>query len=83
MLGPTGAVAAAILAANPHNTQPWTFVVAPDGIDVFSDPTRRLMQVDPLLREHHVGLGCALENLVLAAEARGHRPAVTLLPDCR
>ncbi len=79
--GPAGAVAAAILAANPHNTQPWSFLVAPDGVDVFSDPSRRLMQVDPLLREHHVGLGCALENLVLAAEARGYRTAVTLLPD--
>jgi hypothetical protein len=78
---PTGAVAAAILAANPHNTQPWTFLVAPDAIDVFSDPARRLMRVDPLLREHHVGLGCALENLILGVEARGHRAAVALLPD--
>jgi hypothetical protein len=78
---PAGAVAAAILAANPHNTQPWTFLVAPDAVDVFSDPARRLMQVDPVLREHHVGLGCALENLVLGAEARGYRAAVTLLPD--
>lgn len=82
--GPLGTVAAAILAANPHNTQPWVFRVdqhSPHAVvDLFSDPTRALATIDPLRREHHVGLGCALENLVLAAGARGYRAAVTLVP---
>jgi hypothetical protein len=79
--GPLGAVAAAILAANPHNSQPWTFHVTDTSIDVFSDPSRALTKVDALLREHHVGLGCALENLVLAAVARGYQPTVVLTPN--
>jgi hypothetical protein len=76
-----GTVAAAILAANPHNTQPWTFRVAADAVELFTDPSRRTGALDALDREHHIGLGCALENLVLAAAARGLRPTVSLLPD--
>ena len=75
-----GAVATAILAANPHNTQPWIFRVSAESIDLFSDPSRRIGAMDPLEREHHIGLGCALENLVLAADARGLQSTVTLLP---
>jgi nitroreductase len=78
--GPAGTVAAAILAANPHNSQSWTFLVAPTRVDVFADPTRRTGTLDPLLREQHIGLGCALENLVLAAAARGYDPQVSLMP---
>ncbi len=82
-LGPLGAVAAAILAANPHNTQPWIFAVAVTTIDVYADPTRTIGTIDAFLREQHVGLGCALENLVLACRARSLEPDVELLPDPR
>lgn len=78
--GPMGAVGAAILAANPHNTQPWLFHVTPSSVDVFADQTREMPVTDPLRREHHVGLGCALENLVLALTARGYLPTATLMP---
>jgi hypothetical protein len=78
--GPLGAVAAAILAANPHNSQPWVFGVSASGIDVFADASRGTGSIDPFRREQHVGLGCAIENLVLAAAARGLGPTVTLLP---
>ena len=76
-----GAVAAATLAANPHNTQPWIFHVTADNIELFADPSRRTGTLDSLDREHHIGLGCALENLVLAASARGYRATVTLFPN--
>ncbi len=79
--GPAGAVAAAILAANPHNTQPWAFLIAGNTIDVFVDDSRNIGQVDPLRREQHVGLGCGLENLALACQARGLEPTIQLLPD--
>ena len=77
---PLGAVGAAILAANPHNTQPWMFHVTAGSIELFADPTRRTGTLDALDREHHIGLGCALENLVLALAARGYQATVTLLP---
>lgn len=78
---PLGAVAAAILAANPHNTQPWIFHVTADIIQLFADPSRRTGTLDVLDREQHIGLGCALENLILAAGARGLETTVTMLPD--
>ncbi len=79
--GPLGAVAGAILAANPHNTQPWTFHVAANSIDVFADTARGVAALDPFGREQRVGLGCALENLALGCRARGLEPVVALLPD--
>jgi nitroreductase len=78
--GALGAVAAAILAANPHNSQPWVFHVADSSIDLYADVSRRTGTLDPVAREQHVGLGCALENLVIAARVRGHAPTVVLLP---
>jgi hypothetical protein len=63
----------ATLAANSHNTQPWRFALADDGITIRPDPARRTPAVDP--DDHHlwVSLGCATENLALAAAAFGRR----------
>ncbi|MFJ1760076.1 Acg family FMN-binding oxidoreductase [Amycolatopsis sp. NPDC088138] len=79
--GLLGAVGAAVLAASPHNTQPWIFGIRADAVDVFVDAGRGTGTVDPFRREQHIGIGCALENLVLACQARGLRPEVALLPD--
>jgi hypothetical protein len=79
--GPLGAVACAVLAASPHNTQPWAFALAPNSVDVFVDGARGTGAVDPLRREQYIGLGAAVENLVLGAAARGLAPDVTWLPD--
>jgi len=79
---------AAILAANPHNTQPWLFQVKDNSITLFADRARHLGSFDPFRREMHLGLGAALENLVLAASAFGFSASVvpvegrlTLSPD--
>lgn len=61
----------AILAASPHNTQPWLFEVSADAIAVYADRTRHLGSFDPFRREMHLGLGCAIENFVRAARAFG------------
>jgi hypothetical protein len=79
--GPLSLVRAAILAANPHNTQPWLFRVSASQIDLFADTTRRIGATDPFLREMHIGVGCALENLMLAAEANGYAANLSLVPE--
>src|SRR5215207_272553 len=79
--GPLSLVASAILAANPHNTQPWLFVVNPNRIDLIAEVNRNIGAIDPYLREMYEGLGCALENLVLAAEAKGYAYNLKLMPN--
>ena len=63
----------ATLAANSHNTQPWIFAAHGDEITIAPDFMRRCPAVDP--DDHHlfVSLGCAVENLSLAAAALGWR----------
>ncbi|MSP68151.1 MAG: hypothetical protein EXQ96_08720 [Alphaproteobacteria bacterium] len=73
-------VQAAVLAANPHNTQPWGFDVTSDYIDVYADHGRALGPIDPFLRELFIGLGCAIENMVIAATAFGLAPQVVVAP---
>jgi len=78
--GSLALVRAAILAASPHNTQPWLFKVTDSSIDLYLDTRRYPGAVDPYLREAHIGMGCALENLMLAATANGYTASATLLP---
>lgn len=61
----------ATLAPSGHNTQPWRFRIGERRIDIRPDLSRRTPVVDP--DDHHlfVSLGCAAENLMLAAGARG------------
>jgi nitroreductase len=61
----------AILAASPHNTQPWRFEASGDAVAVYADRARHLGSFDPFRREMHLGLGCAIENFVCAARAFG------------
>ena len=71
----------AILAPSTHNSQPWRFAVAGDEIHLYVDRTRRLKVADADEREMYVSIGCALENLLVAAEHFGYQHAVTLIPD--
>ena len=61
----------ATLAANSRNTQPWRFGLSDNRIDILPDFSRRTPAVDP--DDHHlfISLGCAAENLALAAGNRG------------
>ena len=63
----------ATLAASSHNTQPWSFRLEPRRIAILPDLSRRCPAVDP--DDHHLytSLGCAAENLVVAAQAAGLR----------
>lgn len=66
----------AIMAPSGHNTQPWKFRIRENMISIFPDFSRRLPVVDPLDRELYISLGCALENLIIAAEHEGYRASV-------
>jgi len=57
----------AILAPSGHNTQPWSFHVTPEGIQVFADTSRRLMIVDRNDRELLMSVGAAITNFCVAA----------------
>ncbi|MGE0886207.1 MAG: Tat pathway signal protein [Blastocatellales bacterium] len=61
----------ATMAASSHNTQCWKFRLADEQISILPDWQRRCPAVDP--DDHHlfVSLGCAAENLSLAAAAYG------------
>lgn len=76
--GPLRLVQSAILAANPHNTQPWLFQVTDEQIVLYADTSRHLGAMDPYLREMHIGLGCAVENMLLSAAAAGYAVDLTL-----
>jgi hypothetical protein len=67
----------ATLAANSHNTQPWRFRISTGAIEILPDFAVRIPVVDP--DDHHIfaSLGCAAENLSLAAEARGRKGDLT------
>ena len=75
------AVEQAVLAPSSHNSQPWTFRVDEDAVDLFADPSRKLSAADPDGRELVISCGAALVNLELALAHKGREADVTFLPD--
>ena len=73
----------AVLAPSNHNTQPWRFAVDGPVVELAAEPKRWLRIADRDQRELHISLGCALENLLIAAEHFGLAPAVEYFPDPR
>ncbi|WLD58534.1 twin-arginine translocation pathway signal protein [Salinispirillum sp. LH 10-3-1] len=76
------ALSHAILAPNPHNLQPWLVDLSEEGIvTLLPDPSRRLPATDPFDRQLTIGLGCFLEQMTIAASARGYRVEIALFPE--
>ena len=71
----------AILAPSVKNSQPWIFQVESGTVRIFADPERALAVTDPDQRELYISLGCALENLLVAAEHFGLGHEVTYFPE--
>lgn len=62
----------AIKAPSGHNTQPWKFENIQDGVIIHPDFTRALPIVDGDNHALYISLGCALENLIIAASQKGY-----------
>lgn len=62
----------AVKAPSGHNTQPWIFVITENSIVLKPDFNVALPVVDPDNRELYISLGCALENLLIAARHFGY-----------
>jgi len=63
----------AIQAPSGHNTQPWKFKIDENSIIIFPDYSRSLPVVDSDNHALFISLGCALENLVIAANYKGYK----------
>lgn len=68
----------ATLAANGHNSQPWKFQLNENRVRILPDMSRRTIVVDPDDHHLYVSLGCAAENLVVAARAHGRSANVII-----
>ncbi len=69
------------LAANSHNTQPWLFSQAGNTVIIRPDMTRATPAADPDYHHLYASLGCAAENLSLAAMAAGSKTSVSFNPE--
>jgi len=67
----------AIKAPSGHNTQPWKFKTDEDSITIYPDYNRSLPIVDADNHALFISLGCALENLVIAAQHFGFKTNIT------
>jgi len=74
-------VSLAVRAPSVHNTQPWSWRVRPDSIELYADESRRLDAADPTGRNLVISCGAALHHLRVAATASGLLPEVDRLPD--
>ncbi|MFL6240268.1 MAG: Acg family FMN-binding oxidoreductase [Actinomycetes bacterium] len=75
------AVEAATLAPSLHNSQPWSFAIDPQGLDVYADRSRNPDVVDRTGRELHIGCGAATMFARLALRSLGWDVSTQLLPD--
>lgn len=78
---PEGLVHYATLAANSHNAQGWRFRPTAEGVAILPDMSRALPVADGDHHHLYASLGCAAENLMLAAGAAGRSSALAFAPE--
>src|SRR3989344_3178557 len=70
-----------ILAPSGHNSQPWQFRISSNQIDVFVDSNRSLTRSDPEKRQLLISIGCAIENILIAADFYGNKVEIEYFPN--
>lgn len=68
-----------IKAPSGHNTQPWLYSVNDDEINLYPDFSRALSVVDSDNHALYISLGCAVENIVIAASNFGLHAEVDVM----
>jgi hypothetical protein len=71
----------AILAPSSHNTQPWQFRINNNSVFIFPDESRKLSQSDKNDRQLYISLGCAITNLITAADFYGYNSIIEYVED--
>lgn len=67
-----------VKAPSGHNTQPWLFTFEENKINIHPDFSRALPVVDSDNHALYISLGCAVENIVIAATRYGLRSDVSI-----
>lgn len=58
------------MAPSSHNTQPWLFKIKDKEIKVYFNKEKLLAHSDPQSRQSTISIGCAIKNILLAAQAK-------------
>ena len=61
----------AILAPSTHNSQPWLLKIKKGSCQIYLNPSKRIVEADPIERDLYISFGCFLENLVIAGNYFG------------
>lgn len=74
----------ALLAPSGHNSQPWTFKLNSNKVEILIKQDRFLAQNDKQGRQSYISFGCLLENLLIAADYFGFQNKIINFPypDC-
>ena len=70
----------AILAPSARNSQPWAFSVQGNRVHLIADFRKTQPVADPDRRDLYISIGCALENLLVAAEHFGFAHGISYFP---
>lgn len=70
----------AVLAPSPWNSQPWRFRLDGNRLELYEVPERFQEHRDPEGREHNIGCGAALANLLIAAKHFNLYTALQIYP---
>lgn len=70
-----------VMAPSPHNSQPWKLKVGESRLEIRPNFKRKIEHTDPESRELFISLGCAAENLRVAANYFGFKTEIRFTDD--